>query len=138
MSRDAEFLKTYDSAVEGLDAAYAAKNTWMARRFPELQNTPIAYFSAEFAIHQSLPIYAGGLGVLAGDHCKESSDLGIPLVGVGLHVSAGVFSPDDLAGGLAARSVRTAQLARRGDRTGDQARWFGRASSPCLSAIARC
>ena len=43
----------------------------------------IAYFSAEFALHQSLPIYAGGLGVLAGDHCKEASDLGVPLVGVG-------------------------------------------------------
>jgi starch phosphorylase len=83
MSRDKDFLNTYDRALEGLDAATAARNTWMARRFPELQNTTIAYFSAEFAIHQSLPIYAGGLGVLAGDHCKESSDLGVPLVGVG-------------------------------------------------------
>ena len=91
MSRDEEFLKTYDSAVEGLDAAYAAKNTWMARRFPDLQNTTIAYFSAEFAIHQSLPIYAGGLGVLAGDHCKESSDLGVPLVGVGFMYPQGYF-----------------------------------------------
>ena len=91
MSRDEEFLKTYDDAVEGLDAAYAAKNTWMARRFPDLQNTTIAYFSAEFAIHQSLPIYAGGLGVLAGDHCKESSDLGVPLVGVGFMYPQGYF-----------------------------------------------
>ena len=82
MSRDTDFLDTYDRALEGLDAATTARNTWMARRFPELQNTTIAYFSAEFAIHQSLPIYAGGLGVLAGDHCKESSDLGVPLVGV--------------------------------------------------------
>ena len=41
------------------------------------------YFSAEFALHQSLPIYAGGLGVLAGDHCKEAGDLGVPLIGVG-------------------------------------------------------
>jgi glycogen phosphorylase len=91
MSRDADFLKTYDQAVEGLDAAYAAKNTWMARRFPELQNTVVAYFSAEFAIHQSLPIYAGGLGVLAGDHCKEASDLGVPLVGVGFMYPQGYF-----------------------------------------------
>ena len=91
MSRDAEFLHTYDSAVDGLDAAYAAKNTWMARRFPDVQNTTIAYFSAEFAIHQSLPIYAGGLGVLAGDHCKESSDLGVPLVGVGFMYPQGYF-----------------------------------------------
>ena len=91
MSREPDFLKTYDEAVEGLDAAYAAKNTWMARRFSELQNTPIAYFSAEFAIHQSLPIYAGGLGALAGDHCKEASDLGVPLVGVGFMYPQGYF-----------------------------------------------
>ena len=91
MSRDPEFLKTYDEAVEGLDAAYAAKNTWLARRYPETKHQPIAYFSAEFAIHQSLPIYAGGLGVLAGDHCKEASDLGVPLVGVGFMYPQGYF-----------------------------------------------
>ena len=58
----------------------------------------VAYFSAEFALHQSLPIYAGGLGVLAGDHCKEASDLGVPLVGVGFMYPQGYFhqhvSPD--------------------------------------------
>ena len=51
----------------------------------------IAYFSAEFALHQSLPIYAGGLGVLAGDHCKEAGDLGVPLVGVGFMYPQGYF-----------------------------------------------
>ena len=51
----------------------------------------MAYFSAEFALHQSLPIYAGGLGVLAGDHCKEASDLGIPLVGIGFMYPQGYF-----------------------------------------------
>ena len=51
----------------------------------------IAYFSAEFALHQSLPIYAGGLGVLAGDHCKEASDLGVPLVGIGFMYPQGYF-----------------------------------------------
>jgi starch phosphorylase len=90
-SRDPEFLKTYDAAVAGFDAAYLAKDTWMARRFPDLQHTTIAYFSAEFAIHQSLPIYAGGLGVLAGDHCKQASDLGVPLVGVGFMYPQGYF-----------------------------------------------
>ena len=50
-----------------------------------------AYFSAEFALHQSLPIYAGGLGVLAGDHCKEASDLGVPLVGIGFMYPQGYF-----------------------------------------------
>jgi starch phosphorylase len=85
------FLKTYDEAFAGLDAARAATNTWMAKRFPDLQNTQIAYFSAEFALHQSLPIYAGGLGVLAGDHCKEASDLGVPLVGIGFMYPQGYF-----------------------------------------------
>ena len=91
LARDAAFLKTYDDALAGLDAAYLAKDTWMARTFPHLQNATVGYFSAEFAIHQSLPIYAGGLGVLAGDHCKESSDLGVPLVGVGFMYPQGYF-----------------------------------------------
>ena len=53
---------------------------------------PVAYFSAEFGLHESLPIYSGGLGVLAGDHIKSASDLGIPLVGVGLFYGEGTFS----------------------------------------------
>jgi glycogen phosphorylase len=90
-AHDPAFLATYDAAIEGLDAACAAKTTWMAQKFPEAERTTIAYFSAEFAIHQSLPIYAGGLGVLAGDHCKEASDLGVPLVGVGFMYPQGYF-----------------------------------------------
>src|ERR671919_574799 len=86
-----EFQRLYDDAVAGLDAARAARNTWWSHRFPQLSGQPIAYFSAEFALHQSLPIYAGGLGVLAGDHCKEASDLGIPLVGVGFMYPQGYF-----------------------------------------------
>ena len=58
---------------------------------PPLNGKVIAYFSAEFALHQSLPIYAGGLGVLAGDHCKEASDLGVPLVGIGFMYPQGYF-----------------------------------------------
>ena len=54
-------------------------------------NDVVAYFCAEFALHTSLPIYAGGLGVLAGDHCKEASDLGVPLVGVGFMYPQGYF-----------------------------------------------
>src|SRR5262249_38744796 len=52
---------------------------------------PVAYFSAEFGLHESLPIYSGGLGVLAGDHLKSASDLGVPLVGVGLFYADGYF-----------------------------------------------
>src|SRR4051812_31741673 len=82
---DPAFLGYYDAAMEALDAmrsASTAGRTWWS---DHVSNAPhaVAYFSAEFALHQSLPIYAGGLGVLAGDHCKEASDLGVPLVGVG-------------------------------------------------------
>ncbi|HJZ71976.1 MAG TPA: alpha-glucan family phosphorylase [Vicinamibacterales bacterium] len=88
---DAQFLKLYDAAIAGLDDARAARNTWWSRREPQITGQSIAYFSAEFALHQSLPIYAGGLGVLAGDHCKEASDLGVPLIGVGFMYPQGYF-----------------------------------------------
>ena len=90
-ARDESFLALYDSAVHALDAAQAARDTWWQQRFQDRSVRPIAYFSAEFAIHQSLPIYAGGLGVLAGDHCKEASDLGLPLVGIGFMYPQGYF-----------------------------------------------
>jgi starch phosphorylase len=97
-ANDPQFLALYDRAIAALDDARAARNTWMARQFPQFTGQSIAYFSAEFALHQSLPIYAGGLGVLAGDHCKEASDLGVPLIGVGFMYPQGYFhqrlSPD--------------------------------------------
>jgi starch phosphorylase len=61
------------------------------REFPHLSQQKIAYFSAEFGLHTSLPIYSGGLGILAGDHCKGSNDLGIPLIGVGFIYPQGYF-----------------------------------------------
>jgi starch phosphorylase len=88
---DPLFLARYDKAIAALDDARAARHTWWAHRFPHLNGQTIAYFSAEFALHQSLPIYAGGLGVLAGDHCKEASDLGVPLIGVGFMYPQGYF-----------------------------------------------
>ena len=68
-----------------------AAHTWGARHAGVLWSRPVAYFSAEFGIHESLPIYSGGLGILAGDHIKSASDLGIPLVGVGLYYDQGYF-----------------------------------------------
>src|SRR5436309_5793215 len=85
------FLALYDAAIEALDRALTAKDSWWSQSFPDQAKCPVAYFSAEFALHQSLPIYAGGLGVLAGDLCKEASDLGLSLVGVGFMYPQGYF-----------------------------------------------
>ena len=90
-ANDPEFLWRYDRAISSLDEARAAHHTWWANRLPRFKSESIAYFSAEFAVHQSLPIYAGGLGVLAGDHCKEAADLGVPLIGVGFMYPQGYF-----------------------------------------------
>ena len=68
-----------------------ADRTWGTRHAGVLRPRPVAYFSAEFGIHESLPVYSGGLGVLAGDHIKSASDLGIPLVGIGLFYGQGYF-----------------------------------------------
>ena len=68
-----------------------ADRTWGARHAGVLRPRPVAYFSAEFGLHESLPIYSGGLGVLAGDHIKSASDLSIPLVGIGLFYGQGYF-----------------------------------------------
>jgi starch phosphorylase len=89
--RDPDWLATYDQVMARFDAARAARHTWCESECPELKDKTVAYFSAEFALHQSLPIYAGGLGVLAGDHCKEASDLGVPLIGVGFMYPQGYF-----------------------------------------------
>jgi starch phosphorylase len=89
--KDPAFLERYDHVVRRFSLLTERNGTWFAARYPQLLNKPIAYFSAEFALHRSLPIYSGGLGVLAGDHCKEASDLGVPLVGVGLYYHGGYF-----------------------------------------------
>ena len=68
-----------------------ADRTWGTRHAGVLRPCPVAYFSAEFGIHESLPVYSGGLGVLAGDHIKSASDLAIPLVGIGLFYGQGYF-----------------------------------------------
>ena len=68
-----------------------ADRTWGTRHAGVLRPRPVAYFSAEFGLHESIPEYSGGLGVLAGDHIKSASDLGIPLVGVGLFYGQGYF-----------------------------------------------
>jgi glycogen phosphorylase len=68
-----------------------ADHTWGDIHTGPLRPRPVAYFSAEFGLHESMPIYSGGLGVLAGDHIKSASDLGIPLIGIGLFYGQGYF-----------------------------------------------
>ncbi len=89
-AKDKDYLDLYDSVFETFDQ-YFKKESWAQKAHPELKN-PIAYFSMEFGLHETLPIYSGGLGVLAGDHLKESSDLGLPLIGVGFMYGQGYFS----------------------------------------------
>lgn len=70
---------------------YLEMPTWFEKEFPSNKNCKIAYFSTEFGIHETLPMYSGGLGVLAGDHIKSASDMGLPLVGIGLLYRYGYF-----------------------------------------------
>ena len=88
---DPSFVRLYDSVMSTFDRDMQAAETRFATSYPRLSNGLIGYFSMEYAIHNSLPIYAGGLGVLAGDICKEASDLGLPQVAVGFMYPQGYF-----------------------------------------------
>ncbi|MGH7548405.1 MAG: alpha-glucan family phosphorylase, partial [Gemmatimonadales bacterium] len=88
-AQDPAFLGRYDALTAWNAWVAAAHDTWFETSYPDLARRGIAYFCAEFGLHASVPIYSGGLGVLAGDHCKAASDLGVPLVGVGLFYTKG-------------------------------------------------
>jgi glycogen phosphorylase len=88
---DSDFLQRYDEVMERMAHEANTHDTWFQRNYPDLNGRPVAYFCAEFGLHNSVPIYSGGLGVLAGDHCKSASDLGVPMVGVGLFYRKGYF-----------------------------------------------
>ena len=90
---DSAYLADYWAVMTGFDAYVnaPAEVTWFGRTYPGADPPLIAYFSAEFGLHESLPIYSGGLGILSGDHCKTASDLGLPFVGVGFLYPQGYF-----------------------------------------------
>ena len=88
---DGAFLRRLDGVMMAFDRGVSGRDSWFTHQYPQLAGHTVAYFSAEFGLHSSLPIYSGGLGILAGDHCKESSDLGLPLVGVGFVYPQGYF-----------------------------------------------
>ena len=90
LSRDDAFLSHLDAAWTTFQR-YMQREGWFSKSFPAAAGARIAYFSMEYGIHECLPIYSGGLGVLAGDHLKTASDLGLPLVGVGLAYAEGYF-----------------------------------------------
>lgn len=92
VSTDIEFLKEYDMVVESFNGYLNNKSTYFSTHFPNHRNSLIAYFSAEYGLDEILPIYAGGLGILSGDHCKSASDLGIPFVPIGLLYKHGYFN----------------------------------------------
>ena len=91
VAKNAEFLKKYDKLSKQFEDYMNSKNTWFSNKYPENKNDLIAYFSAEYGLDQTIPIYSGGLGILSGDHLKSASDLGIPLVSVGLLYKNGYF-----------------------------------------------
>lgn len=80
----------YNSALDAFDKYMTGRETWFDRQGTQLDD-PIAYFCTEFGVHPSLPLYSGGLGILAGDHAKSASDLGLPFIGVGLFYRRGYF-----------------------------------------------
>ena len=91
LGKDPVFVRQYSAVLKAYDEYMAARGTWFATQYPSLSTCTIAYFSAELGLHSSIPIYSGGLGILAGDHCKEASDLGIPVVGLGFMYPQGYF-----------------------------------------------
>lgn len=91
IANDPGFARQYSAIMKSFDDYLANQNTWFLRQHAARKDFRVAYFSAEFGFHISIPIYSGGLGILAGDHCKEASDLGIPFVGIGFMYPQGYF-----------------------------------------------
>jgi starch phosphorylase len=92
MTYDRFYLDSYDRVFRQFDKYLEAKRHWFKDTYPEHQDKVITYLSMEFGMHETIPIYAGGLGVLSGDHLKEASDLGLPMVAVGMLYTEGYFS----------------------------------------------
>ena len=90
-AKDSSFVKEYEKVLKNYEDYMSSKDTWFSKKYPENKNDIIAYFSAEYGLDETIPIYSGGLGILSGDHLKSASDLGIPLVGVGLLYKNGYF-----------------------------------------------
>ncbi|HEY4100713.1 MAG TPA: alpha-glucan family phosphorylase [Gemmatimonadales bacterium] len=92
LARDADFCSHYDEVMEWFAGEQSRASGWFRDHYASIDGEhPVAYFCAEFGLHASVPIYSGGLGILAGDHCKAASDLAVPFVGIGLFYKKGYF-----------------------------------------------
>jgi glycogen phosphorylase len=92
LSVDPHYVQRLDAIAAKFDTYLAPSETWVSSHAPQMNPAhPVAYFCAEFGLHESMPVYSGGLGILAGDHLKSASDLGVPLVGIGLMYRQGYF-----------------------------------------------
>ena len=92
-AHDSDYRAAYTAVMDAFDAYMGPDaQTWFNTNHTAHQQNVIAYFSAEFGLHESLPIYSGGLGILSGDHCKAASDLGLPFIGVGFLYPQGYFT----------------------------------------------
>jgi len=89
--QDPDFADRVCRVLAAFDEYLADPNTWGRANAPQLLKNPVAYFTAEFGFHETLPIAAGGLGILAGDHAKSASDLGLGFVGISLFYREGYF-----------------------------------------------
>ncbi len=151
LARDEGFLATMNR-VHAQFRAYMDAPTWFSKTYPNVTGRTIAYFSTEFGIDVGLPIYSGGLGVLAGDHLKSASDLGLPLVAVGLLYREGYLKQYLTADGWQQEAyprndwynMPVTLVSRRGGQAGaraDRARRARRCistSGACRSAACRC
>ena len=108
---DASFLAQHDAIVRWAAAEKSSAQTWFAQQYPQQAGESVAYFCAEFGLHHTVPIYSGGLGVLAGDHCKTASDLGVPLVGVGILYRNGYIDQEVRADGWQEEAAMQLDLA---------------------------
>ena len=90
MADDEAFCQHLERALASLQS-YLNAETWFDRMHPQYKGKIMAYFSLEYGLNEALAIYAGGLGVLAGDHLKSASDMGVPICGVGLLYQVGYF-----------------------------------------------
>ncbi len=134
VAADPAYLEKYRAALADFDAYMNKKDTWASRHAAELGEAGkgVAYFSMEYAYHECLPIYSGGLGVLAGDHCKSASDLGLPFTAVGMLFRQGyftqLFNKDGWQGetydelDLTTLPVRPAKFPTEDGTVGDEAR----------------